>query len=239
MITDDQGGFRQQWSVRRRWALEAGAFVALCIVVSATAIAVKESRSSLYPLAAIDEATSAELTIDADAPLALLPLAAELPAPAVDAPDAAAAPLITTESLTDNAKEAPAAPGVVRWFNARPVRQVRSVTMVVTAYSPDERSCPGSADGITATLHSVNTNAMSLVAADPRILPYGSMLSIPGYDDGNIVPVLDCGGAIKGNRLDLLFPTHEAARQWGRKTVRIVVWEYADGGKAENPRRER
>lgn len=237
MVTDDRGGFRQLWSVRRRWALEAGAFLALCIVVSATAIAVKESRASLFPLAAIDAATSAELTSDADAPLAPLPMGAPSPAPAADQPDAT--PAAPTESLTDNAKEAPAAPGVVRWFNGRPVRQVRSVNMVVTAYSPDDRSCAGFADGLTATLHSVSTNAMSLVAADPRVLPYGSMLSIPGYDDGNIVPVLDCGGAIKGNRLDLLFPTHEEALKWGRKTLRVVIWEYADGGKPENPRRER
>jgi len=127
----------------------------------------------------------------------------------------------------------------VRWFNGRPVKPVRVITMVVTAYSPDARSCGDSADGITATLHSVETNGFKLVAADPRVLAYGSMITVPGYDTDRIVPVLDCGGAIKGKRLDVLFPTHEAARKWGVRKVPVTVWGYVDGKPAENPRRER
>lgn len=136
-------------------------------------------------------------------------------------------------------------PGVELWpvgtrfFNGRPIRPVRTMKMVVTAYSPDARSCGEYADGRTATLHSVDTNAHRLVAADPRVLAYGSMLTIPGYDNGHVVPVLDCGGAIKGNRLDLLFPTHEQARKWGRKTITVTVWGYADGKPAPNPRKAR
>jgi 3D (Asp-Asp-Asp) domain-containing protein len=116
-----------------------------------------------------------------------------------------------------------------RWFNGRPVRPVKTMSMVVTAYSPDARSCGDSADGITASLHHVETNAGKLVAADPRVLPMGSMISIPGYDSGRIVPVLDIGGAIKGNRLDVLFPTHEQARQFGKRRIQVTVWGYADG----------
>ena len=80
---------------------------------------------------------------------------------------------------------------------------------------------------------------LRLVAADPKVLPYGTMLTVPGYADGEIVPVLDCGGAIKGARLDLLFPTHEGALNWGVQDLRVVVWEYADGQPAPNPRRVR
>lgn len=117
----------------------------------------------------------------------------------------------------------------VRFFDGRPVRPARRMTMVVTAYSPDERSCGDSADGITASLHHVETNAHRLVAADRRVLPLGSMVTVPGYDDGRIVPVLDVGGAIKGRRLDVLFATHEQARRWGVRRVSVTVWEYADG----------
>jgi 3D (Asp-Asp-Asp) domain-containing protein len=126
-----------------------------------------------------------------------------------------------------------------RWFNGRPARPAKKMWMIVTGYSPDSRSCGDSADGRTATLHSVSTNGGKLVAADTRILAYGSMLSIPGYDAENVVPVLDCGGAIKGHRLDLLFPTHEQALKWGRKKVLVTVWEYADGLGGENPRKLR
>jgi 3D (Asp-Asp-Asp) domain-containing protein len=117
----------------------------------------------------------------------------------------------------------------VRWFNGRPVRPARKLAMLVTAYSPDAASCGESADGITASGYSVWTNGMKLVAADTSILPFGSLISVPGYDDGNIVPVLDRGGAIKGHRLDLLYPTHEQAEQWGAQRLEVTVWEYADG----------
>ncbi len=120
-------------------------------------------------------------------------------------------------------------PGEIRFFDGRPVRPVKTIWMTVTAYSPDARSCDESADGYTATNHSVWTNAMRLVAADTRLLPFGSLVSVPGYADGDVVPVMDRGGAIKGKRLDVLYPTHEVARKWGVRRVPVVVWEYADG----------
>jgi 3D (Asp-Asp-Asp) domain-containing protein len=119
-------------------------------------------------------------------------------------------------------------PGI-RWFNGRPVRPARTLTMVVTAYSPDERSCGEFADGVTASGYSVWTNAMKLAAADPKVLPFGSLISVPGYDNGEVIPVLDRGGAIKGRRLDMLYPTHEQARRWGTQRLTVTVWEYADG----------
>jgi 3D (Asp-Asp-Asp) domain-containing protein len=148
----------------------------------------------------------------------------------------------------------------VRWFNARPVRPSRTLWMRVTAYSPDERSCGESADGLTATLHCVTTNSHRLVAADPDILAYGTLLSVPGYamiesldassaESGEhgalaarepaIVPVLDCGGLIKGYRLDVLFPTHEEALRWGVRDLAVTIWAYADGMPADNPRKMR
>lgn len=116
-----------------------------------------------------------------------------------------------------------------RYFNGRPLRAAYALRLRVTAYSPDARSCGDSADGITASGYSVFTNGGALVAADPKVLPMGSLLSVPGYDGGSVVPVLDVGGAIKGNRLDVLFPTHEAAMDWGVRDLEVTVWEYADG----------
>jgi 3D (Asp-Asp-Asp) domain-containing protein len=117
----------------------------------------------------------------------------------------------------------------IRWFNGRPLKPSHTMMMTVTAYSPDARSCGGSADGITASGYSVYTNGMKLVAADTKVLPFGSLITVPGYDSGHVVPVLDRGGAIKGNRLDVLFPTHEQAMQFGVKTVQVTVWDFADG----------
>jgi len=144
--------------------------------------------------------------------------------------------LITIEDVDENSPEWDAE---TRWFDGRPVRPSKVMVMKVTGYSPDSRSCGAFADGQTATLHSVWTNGMNLVAADPTVLPYGSMITVPGYAEDQIVPVLDCGGAIKGSRLDLLFPTHRRALIWGVQTIRVTVWDYADGEPAPNPREVR
>jgi len=113
-------------------------------------------------------------------------------------------------------------------FGGRPLKKVRRIDMSVTAYSPDARSCGKWADGITASGYSVWTNGMKLVAADTDLLPFGTIVTIPGYNDGNPVQVLDRGGKIKGRRLDVLYPTHEVAKRWGRQNLDVTVWTYAD-----------
>jgi 3D (Asp-Asp-Asp) domain-containing protein len=185
-------------------------------------------RTLLARTPAAEAVTDNSAAIEA---VAFTPEPAPVETPAIEAP--------APETPVVGEKPAKVWPADTRWFDGRPIRPIRTMTMVVTGYSPDSRSCGDSDDGITATLHSVETNGHALVAADPRVLPYGSMVSVPGYDTGMIVPVLDCGGAIKGKRLDLLFPTHEQARAWGRKTVKVTIWGFADGGAAPNPRKVR
>lgn len=215
---------------RLRAAVEAGAFVGLVVLVAASAVVTKEAtgRSRLEPLSAVSQ-------VRADAVVPVHHESDPLPA-VVD-------PLSEDDTPTDaSAETAAAAPQwgpEVRWFNARPVRPARTIWMTVTAYSPDERSCGKWADGITSSIHNVHTNGGKLVAADSRVLPLGSMVSVPGYDQAKVVPVLDRGGAIKGNRLDLLFPTHEAARKWGVRHLPVTVWEYADGKPADDYRKVR
>jgi len=129
-------------------------------------------------------------------------------------------------ALSVSAPTAEAPPA--KTFDGRPLERVRTLEMEVTAYSPDERSCGVWANGITASGYSVWTNGMRLVAADTRLLPMGTIVTVPGYDQGRPVEVLDRGGKIKGRRLDVLFPTHEEAEAWGRRTLEVQVWRYAD-----------
>jgi 3D (Asp-Asp-Asp) domain-containing protein len=97
--------------------------------------------------------------------------------------------------------------------------------MEVTAYCPCTICCGPMAQGITASGKLVSHNGGRFVAADTSVLPFGTKLVIPGYADNESVEVLDRGGAIKGNKLDLYFPTHEEALQWGRQMVDVVVYE--------------
>jgi len=46
-------------------------------------------------------------------------------------------------------------------------------------------------------------------------------LDIPGY---GIVPVLDRGGKIKGRKLDVFYPTHQEALEWGTQELEIHCW---------------
>jgi 3D (Asp-Asp-Asp) domain-containing protein len=72
--------------------------------------------------------------------------------------------------------------------------------------------------GITAA---GTTAQRGVIAADTRVLPFGTILWVPGYGWGRVE---DRGGAIQGNKIDLFFPTHEEALQWGRRRVDAYVW---------------
>jgi 3D (Asp-Asp-Asp) domain-containing protein len=60
------------------------------------------------------------------------------------------------------------------------------------------------------------------IAADTSVLPFGTIVYVPGYGYGRVE---DRGGAIKGGRLDLWFSSHDEAREWGRKRVSVRVWK--------------
>lgn len=60
------------------------------------------------------------------------------------------------------------------------------------------------------------------VAADTAVLPFGSVVWVPGYGYGRVE---DRGGAINGKKLDLWFSTHGAALRWGRKRMKVRVWK--------------
>ena len=119
-------------------------------------------------------------------------------------------------------------PAETKQFNGRPVKSVTTLRMLVTGYCPCSICCGKHANGRTAAGYSVWTNGGKLVAADTNVLPFGSLIEVPGYASDAVVPVLDRGGKIKGKRLDLLFPTHRQARQWGRRWLDVVVYDYAD-----------
>jgi 3D (Asp-Asp-Asp) domain-containing protein len=60
-----------------------------------------------------------------------------------------------------------------------------------------------------------------VVAVDPRLIPLGTRLFVPGYGPGLAA---DVGTAIKGRIIDLWFPSTAQARKWGRRTVTITVY---------------
>ncbi|KKL16202.1 hypothetical protein LCGC14_2497950, partial [marine sediment metagenome] len=95
----------------------------------------------------------------------------------------------------------------------------------VTAYTDDEESCAPYNDGFAAGGLPVTHNGGRFVAADTKRLPFGTMVKVPGYADGEAVPVIDRGGAIRGNRLDLFFPSRREALAWGARVTDLTeLW---------------
>ncbi|MHC4727163.1 MAG: 3D domain-containing protein, partial [Planctomycetota bacterium] len=95
------------------------------------------------------------------------------------------------------------------------------IEMRVTAYCPCPQCCGEYSDGITACGHDIQPGD-TFVAADGRYSFYTEML-IPGYSNSQPVKVLDRGGAIKGNRLDVFFATHDEALEWGVQYLEVNV----------------
>lgn len=57
------------------------------------------------------------------------------------------------------------------------------------------------------------------IAVDPKVIPYGSEVEI----NGHTYIAHDTGGAIKGNRIDVYFDSHEAALQFGVKHAEVFL----------------
>lgn len=99
--------------------------------------------------------------------------------------------------------------------------------MWATAYSAGYESTgkrPGDYGyGITATgtLAKRNQNGYSSVAVDPRVIPLGTRLYIPGY---GYAIAEDTGSAIKGKKIDLYFNSKsELYKNWNVKWVDVYI----------------
>ncbi|MCP4260100.1 MAG: hypothetical protein GY774_21680 [Planctomycetes bacterium] len=95
------------------------------------------------------------------------------------------------------------------------------IEMRVTAYCPCPHCCGEYSDGITANGHEIQPGD-TFVAADGRY-PFDTEMLIPDYSNSQPVKVLDRGGAIKGNKLDVFFATHEEALEWGVQYLEVNV----------------
>lgn len=87
----------------------------------------------------------------------------------------------------------------------------------LTAYCPCPTCCGGYADGITST--GTEATAGRTIAVDPSKIPYGTVIYINGIE----YVAEDCGGAIKGKKLDIFFDTHDEAVAFGRQTAEIFI----------------
>lgn len=91
----------------------------------------------------------------------------------------------------------------------------------LTAYCPCMKCC-GKTDGITAT--GTTATEGRTIAVDPRVIPYGSTVTIY-FSDGasHTYTAEDCGGAIQENRIDVFFDNHQTALQFGVQRAYVYM----------------
>lgn len=95
----------------------------------------------------------------------------------------------------------------------------KTISVTATAYTAD---CPG-CSGVTATGIDLNANPnKKVIAVDPSVIPLGTEVYVEGY--GHAVAG-DIGGAIKGNKIDILVGTKDEANAWGVRTVNVTILE--------------
>ncbi len=148
------------------------------------------------------EARAAELAAQAEAEAAAqaaASAASAAPPPAAPAPSPGAPPE-PGPATGPGPQPAPPPPPLGPGAGSR-------MTVVATAYA------------LTGTTATGLQTRPGIVAVDPRVIPLGSKMFIPGYGEGIAA---DTGAAVKGAIIDVWLPTVEEALIWGRRTVTIT-----------------
>ena len=102
-----------------------------------------------------------------------------------------------------------------------------TITVEATAYTA---FCDTGCIGVTATgidvSNTIYHDGSRIIATDPNVIPLGSDVILTLQDGSKIEATAnDTGGAIKGNRIDLLVATVDDAMQFGRQEVSIEIVE--------------
>ena len=92
-----------------------------------------------------------------------------------------------------------------------------TATIRATAYTHTDAGCD-------MTTYTGTTVHKGTVAVDPRYIPYGTRMFIVSNDGAYVYGISvaeDCGGDIKGDRMDLYFPPFDECIQFGRRVCTI------------------
>lgn len=138
------------------------------------------------------------------------------------------AEILPEEAVSESQDPAPKQDPVKENKEQRPVQQTDQETKGKVEKTVSSRAVGASRGkfavtayclrGKTAMGHGVRRG---IIAADPRVLPLGSRISIDGSYAGTYL-VSDTGGKVKGNKLDIWMPSCAEARRFGRRTVSVT-----------------
>lgn len=105
-----------------------------------------------------------------------------------------------------------------------PATQGRSINVLATYYLATCEGC----SGITATGLDVRSNwmpnGMRVISVDPSVIPLGTVVTVKTPYETFKAVAGDTGGAIVGNKIDILAPTLEYAQRMGGKVNAVVTY---------------
>ena len=107
--------------------------------------------------------------------------------------------------------------GYIRLATGEVLTYTGTATVRASAYTHTDAGC----DMFTSTGSRVHVGT---VAVDPRYIPYGTRMFIMARSGSYVYGVSeaeDCGGAIKGDRVDLYLPTYEECMEFGRRVCTV------------------
>ncbi len=103
----------------------------------------------------------------------------------------------------------------VNSLQAKLAKAKRVFTVRATAYTSDPRENGGW--NVTAIGTKIRRG---VIAVDPRVIPLRTRVYVEGY---GFATAEDTGGAIKGNRIDVVMDTKRQSRNWGVRNVKIYI----------------
>jgi len=154
------------------------------------------------------------------------------PAKADETPQPTSIPQPAAEPPVKKGNEAKA-PASIPVAAPEPEQIISTMKVMATGYTAGYESTGKNPNhpeyGITYSGVKVRRDkeALSTIAADPRVLPLGSIVYIPDY---GYAVVADTGSAIRGRKIDLYFSTtKQVYKEWGKKTVEIQLIKRGNG----------
>ncbi|MDR2606436.1 MAG: 3D domain-containing protein [Oscillospiraceae bacterium] len=136
----------------------------------------------------------------------------------------------TTPKPTQNSpKIAPVSPAPTRHLTASvqdeaiaamlaEVPAAKILEVSATAYTTERQENKITATGTTARV--------GAIAVDPTVIPYGTRMYVMAADGSWVygyATAEDCGGGIKGNKIDLFFDTYDECIQFGVKKAVVYI----------------
>jgi len=131
------------------------------------------------------------------------------------------APVFNEKQATNPLTETPKADADLDFESAK------SLMVEATAYTNDPASNGSrlyNGRALTATGYDVTDTityqGMPIIAVDPKVIPLGTKVYVEGI---GLAIALDTGGAIKGNKIDILVDGEQKAKTFGRKQLQVWV----------------